>query len=188
MEKGTFIEEAHRSYPVLLYYSAVRKTEALRTTREDFTVTKRKIIWDVGPRLKKLRHRQKGIELTEEQYQELLAKKRNLITTPALPMPLDAPYMDLLKQRILATPPGERLWPYSPKTAYNIVARAYKYPHLFRLSRITNFFEDGWTVAQVRNWTGLSLAALNYYIGVVDIQRMGNSLGKPQEELGVKLK
>jgi hypothetical protein len=179
MEKGVFMSPDQKSYPVILYYSAVRKTEALRTVKEDFIVTKKKIVWDVGPRLKKLRHKQKGIELTEQQYNELLLKRRNQITTPALPLPIDAPYMDLLKQRIEETKQGERLWPYCPKTAYNIVSRAFKYPHLFRLSRITNFFEDGWTVAQVRNWTGLSLSALNYYIGVVDINRMGQSL-KPK--------
>jgi hypothetical protein len=46
------------------------------------------------------------------------------------------------------------------------------------LSRITKFFVDGYTIAQVRSWTGLSLAALEYYVGIVDTQKMGDSLAK----------
>jgi len=58
------------------------------------------------------------------------------------------------------------------------VDRVFKYPHYFRLSRITNFFLEGWNIAQVRTWTGLSLKALNYYVGLVDITKMGETLGQ----------
>ena len=54
----------------------------------------------------------------------------------------------------------------------------FNYPHFFRLSRITNFFDEGWTIAQVHSWTGLSLKALDYYVGLVDVKRMGESLGQ----------
>jgi hypothetical protein len=37
---------------------------------------------------------------------------------------------------------------------------------------------EDYTIAQVRSWTGLSLAALEYYVGVVDTQKMGDSLAK----------
>jgi hypothetical protein len=181
MEHGQFIKEEHRAYPVLLYYSCVRKTEGLRATTENFNITSNSLIFDVGPRLKKLRHKQKGIKLTEDQYTELLKKRKAQLSTPPLPLPIDAPYMDYLVEAIEDTEKGKAVFDYSPKTAYNIVARAFKYPHLFRLSRITNFFLEGWTVPQVRSWTGLSLAALNYYIGIVDIQKMGDSLNKNRE-------
>jgi len=72
----------------------------------------------------------------------------------------------------------ERVFPYCDKTGYNIGRRAFKYPQLFRLSRITNFFLEGWTIAQVRSWTGLSLASLEYYVGIVDTQKMGDSLAQ----------
>ncbi len=50
------------------------------------------------------------------------------------------------------------------------------YPHFFRLSRITNFFAEGWTIAQVHSWTELTLKALDSYMGLVDVDRMGMSL------------
>jgi hypothetical protein len=93
-------------------------------------------------------------------------------------LPLDAPYMLELKKCIEETAEGKRVFPYCGKTGYNIVRRVFKYPHLFRLSRITKFFVDGYTIAQVRSWTGLSLAALEYYVGIVDTQKMGDSLAK----------
>lgn len=152
MDHGHFVEPRHRAYVVLLYYSAVRKREGWRVIREQFRVLKDKIIFDVGERLK---HSKK---------------------TPALPLPLDAPYMNELKEAIEKTAPGNRVFPFSYKTAYNIVRRAFKYPHLFRLSRITNFFLDGWTIPEVRSWTGLSLKALDSYVGLVGVARMGESL------------
>lgn len=182
MERGKFLNLRQKAYPILLYYTAVRKTEALRSTRDEFTITKNKIIWDVGPRLKKLRHKQKGKILTQSEYEELLRLRRRQLSTPPLSLPLNAPYIDVLKEVLLQTPKGVKVWPYCPKTAYNIVARTFKYPHFFRLSRITNFFLDGWTIPQVRSWTGLSLAALNYYVGVVDIKKMGESLGVNDEK------
>ena len=86
--------------------------------------------------------------------------------------------MNELKKCIEETPEGKRVFPYCGKTGYNIVRRAFKYPHLFRLSRITKFFIEGYTIAQLRSSTGLSLAAFEYYVGIVDTQKMGDSLAK----------
>lgn len=160
MNNGKFVEAKHRAYCVLLYYSAVRKTEALRTVKEQFQIGKETIFWDVLKRLKHGSH------------------------TPALPLPLDAPFMNLLREAIEDTQPKERVFPYCPKTAYNIVSRAFKYPHLFRLTRITWFFSPhpelgrpgGFSIAEVRNWTGLSLKALDYYVGLVQLKEMGIAL------------
>jgi integrase len=153
MEGGKFVKPEHRAFVTLIYYSGVREQEANRVTPENFTVTRTAIFFDVGKRLK---------------HSE---------TTPALKLPLKAPYMGLLKDRIQETPKGQKLFPFSSKTCYNIMYRAgFHYPHLCRLSRITNLFEQGWTVTQVRSWTGLSLSALNYYLGTVDTAKMGDKL------------
>jgi len=159
MEQGHFVQANHRAYCVLLYYSAVRKTEASRVLREQFQIARENVVFEVGKRLK------------------------HGMVTPPLSLPLAADYMPLLKDAVEATPSHQRVFPYSPKTCYNIVHRAgFKYPHLARLSRITNFFLEGWTIAQVHSWTGLSLSALNYYVGIVDIARMGASLAKGRTE------
>jgi hypothetical protein len=39
MVNGKFVQESHRAYCVLLYYSAVRKSEARRALREQFRLT-----------------------------------------------------------------------------------------------------------------------------------------------------
>lgn len=109
--------------------------------------------------------------------------KHESLQSARLKLPLDAPYMLELKKCIEETPDGQRVFPYCGKTGYNIVRRAFKYPHLFRLSRITKFFVDAYTIAQVRSWTGLSLAALEYYVGIVDAQKMGDSLAKVERKI-----
>jgi hypothetical protein len=154
MESGKFLKPTHRAFCVLLYYSAVRTTEGNRAIKEQFQITRTAIMFEVGPRLKHSK------------------------PTPALKIPLKAAYVMELKTQIERTSPGKQVFPYCRKTCYNIVRRAFKYPHLFRLSRITNFFLKGWTIAQVRSWTGLSLRALDYYVGLVDISRMGESLAR----------
>jgi integrase len=153
MAHGVFKNPRHRSYAVLLYYTAIRRAEALRCIPEQFTIKTDRIIFDVKKRLKH------GKE------------------TPPLTIPRDAPFVDELENAVRNTEKGKRIWSFCPKTAYNIVDRAFGfYPHFFRLSRVTNFFQEGWTIAQVRSWTGLTLSALEYYVGLVDIDKMGMSL------------
>lgn len=184
MREGHFVQKDHKAFPPALYYSAVRKWEALRAVKEQFTLKDNVLFFEVGPRLKKVRRSVRGKVLTEDQYQRVLKKRHDRITTPPLPLPIDAPYMDLLVKRIEDTEAGCRVFPWSAKTAYNIVDRAFAYPHLFRLSRITWFFSPrpevgrprGFSIPEVRTYTGLSLAALDYYIGRADVADMGRAL------------
>ncbi len=158
MSKGKFVRRKHKGFIALLYYSAVRKSEALRATKEQFRVTTSEIIFEVGKRLK------------------------HGIVTPPLNIPLEAPYAEEIRWAVENTKDGRRVFPYSKKTGYNIVDRVFKYPHLFRLSRITNFFDDPrWSIAAVRSWTGLSLKALDFYLGLVSVKKMGESLAKKRE-------
>jgi len=152
MKKGYFVKRRHKAFVALLYYTACRVSEVLRTKKEQFKVTDKEIIWNVGKRLKH------GLE------------------TPPLNIPVSLPYADEIAYAIRYTRKGERVFPYTRVTGWFIVRRVFKYPHFFRLSRITNFFLEGWTIAQVRSWTGLSLRALEYYVGLVDVKKMGESL------------
>jgi len=154
MASGHFVEDNHRAFCILLFYTGVRRGEAIRVTKQQFQISDKAIMYNVGERLKHSKE------------------------TPILKLPLSAPYMDELQKLIEETKSGEPLFRFCPKTAYNIVRRVFKYPHLFRLTRITTFFQQGYTIAQLRSWTGLSLAALEYYVGVVDTQKMGDSLAK----------
>lgn len=154
METGHFVQEKHKGFVTLLYYSAIRKGEALRSKKEQYNLQDGYIIFDVGKRLK------------------------HGINTPPLNIPLKAPYAETIWKAVEETEQGGDVFPYSSKTGYNIVHRSFKYPHLFRLSRITNFFLEGWTIAQVHSWTGLSITALDYYVGIVNVKKMGESLNK----------
>lgn len=188
MRTGHFARKEHKAFTVLLYYSAVRKTEALRALPDQFVVKGDRLFFDVGPRLKKIRRTWRGKKISEKTYKQKLKKARNKITTPALPLPIDAPFMDLLLTQIANTEENEKVFPWSPKTAYNIVSRVFNYPHHFRLSRITWFFMPhpevgrprGFSIPEVRSFTGLTLQALDYYIGLVDMSDMGRAMYQKQ--------
>lgn len=152
MDTGHFVNMNHRAFCILLYYTGIRKSEALKVTREQFTFEQDKIMFDVGERLK---HSKK---------------------TPALPIYFEHPFVSELVDVIQATKKDKQVFPYCSRTGYNIVRRAFKYPHYFRLSLITKFFQQGYTIAEVRSWTGLSLKALDYYVGLVAIDKMGKRL------------
>lgn len=153
LTQGMFKREDHKAYATLVYYSAVRREEARRALREYFQLDKKAMVFSVQKRLKH------GIE------------------TPPLKLPLNLFGMNHLEKAVLETPPNEKVFDYCPKTCYNIMRRAgFGYTHHCRLSRITQFFLDGWTIPQVRSWTGLSLTALNYYLGIVDIEKMSKTL------------
>jgi hypothetical protein len=46
------------------------------------------------------------------------------------------------------------------------------------LTRISDFLSEGWTPQEIHSWTGLSLSAIDYYVALVNIDRMGESLAK----------
>lgn len=198
MTEGYFEREEYKAWPVGLYYTAVRKLELWRALRDQFSAKNGFLFFEVGIRLKKVRRVGKdGIVLTDDEYLAKLDKARSWAETPPLPIPLDAPFMNLLIDRIEATDYGEQIFPWSPKTCYNIVSRAFgAYNHYFRLSRITWFFSphpelgrpNGYSIAEVKNWTGLSLQALTYYIGLANTQRMGRDMfpakKKPRKKRG----
>jgi integrase len=161
MNTGHFVNDVQRAYCVLLFYSGVRRGEALEVKREQFQITDEVIMYDVGERLKHSKE------------------------TSSLTLPLSSPFMEELKILIENTKQGKKLFPFCSKTAYNIIRRVFHYPHLFRLTRITWFFQQGYTIDQVKSWTGLTLAALDYYVGKVDTHKMGMSLSKIGQGLKV---
>lgn len=189
MAAGPWKHPSHPAYATLLYYSAVRKMEALRTLKSQFNVTPQTLFWDVGPRLKKLRRFDKdGKPLSDPEYLAKVKKNIRRITTPPLPLPTKAPYMDVLINQIEATPDGERVFKFCPATAYNAISRVFTYPHHFRLSRITWFFMPhpevgrprGFSIPEVRTYTGLTLRSIDHYIGLADIKDMGRSMYEAQ--------
>ena len=153
MQHGHFVRRPqHPGLIAFLHYTAVRVTEGLNMRKEQFHITPTLLFPDIGHRLKGSR------------------------STPPLKIPMDAPFVESIVDSVRAARKKGRVWPYCRKTGYNIVHRVFHYPHYHRLSRITQFFLDGFTIPQVQSWTGLSLGALNYYIGLVDVSKMGASL------------
>ena len=70
-----------------------------------------------------------------------------------------------------------KLFSFCRKTGYNIVKSVFPdlYPHYFRLNRVTKVL-DQFSVVTVQNIFGLSLNSITYYIGRVDIKRVGKAL------------
>lgn len=157
MVKGHFCDLRHKGFVALLYHTGVRKGEALRAVKEQFSLHNNTIHFDV---LKRLKHGK---------------------ITPPLPIPLSKPFSEEIWRCVEDTKPHQKVWSYSSKTGFNIVARVFKYPHHMRLTKITNLAAhrdaEGkrFTLAQLQNWTGLSLGALNFYIGLVDISEMAEA-------------
>jgi len=159
MKRGNFVKmPEHQGLVTFLHYSAVRISEALNMQRKDFRVASNTLYCDIKVRLK---HSHK---------------------TEPIPLPIGAPYVKSIIKSFEGLKPESKVWPYCQKTGYNIVKRVFAYPHYHRLSRITNFFQQGYTIAEVRSWTGLTLKALDYYVGVVAIEKMGKALNNPTIE------
>lgn len=161
IEEGHFCREKHKAFAALLYHTGLRVTEVLRARKEQFSLQDDKIYFDVGKRLKR------GIK------------------TASLMIPLDKPSASLIWDAIEDTKPKKRVFPYCRKTGYNIIARVWSYPHHFRLTKITNLLTPrknergvtipGFSIPQLKSWTGLTLGALNFYVGMVDIEEMGKA-------------
>lgn len=154
MTTGHFCHLKHKGFIVLLYYSGVRVSEAIRSLKEQFIFTPKEIVFNVGARL----------------------KKKTTFETPPLNFPLDAPHINSLKYAIENTKSGKRVFPFCRQTAWNICDRVGYYNHFFRLNRVTNFLLDEYSIVQVRSWTGLSLRALEFYVGLVDVMKMGEKI------------
>lgn len=186
METGHFVDLSHKAYCILLYYTGIRKNEARRLIKEQFKLTPKTLLVDVffavqqTRRIKQPDGKIERIPTGQIIYERLKHSKR----TPPIPIPLKAPYADILVKVVSEAKQGQPVFNFSSRTAYNIVRRVYKYPHLFRLSRITWFLQPhpeagrpaGFSTAEVLSWTGLTINALNSYIGAVGIERMGKSL------------
>jgi len=156
MQRAVNAKPEHRAFAVLLYYTGVRRSEALKAVREQFWVKDGFLYFDVGKRLK------------------------GGLKTPPLNIPVNAPYVNELLKVISQTRKGERVFKFTDRTAYNIINRIFgTYPHHLRLSRITDFLMKGFSIPEVKSWTGhASSKSLDSYVAIVDVKRMGEALGK----------
>lgn len=151
MNEGHFCQRKHRGLASLLYHTGVRISEALRAKKEQFTMQNDLVFFDV---LKRLKH--------------------GRLTAP-LPIPLDKPFASEIWTAVKETKAKRKVWPYCRMTGWLIIERAFhSYPHHFRLSKFTKLASQ-FNLAQLVNWTGLNPATINFYIGLVDIEKMGRA-------------
>jgi len=151
MSEGKFAREKHRGLAALLYYTGIRISEGLRAKKEQFSLQENRIYFEVGKRLK------------------------HGATTPPLIISLKRRHAGKIWEAAEETRSRERVWPYCRRTGYSIIARVWSYPHHLRLTRITDLFSKGYTIPEVKTYTGLTLPALDFYIGVVAIEKMAES-------------
>jgi len=146
MSEGKFAREKHRGLAALLYYTGIRISEGLRAKKEQFSLQNQAIYFDVGKRL-----------------------KHGKVTAP-LKILQSKPYANLIWDAVKETKSKQRVFPFCRSTGYNVIARVWFYPHHLRLTRFTDLAKYG--IAQLRSWSGLTLTALDYYMGAVDIDAM----------------
>jgi len=153
LSAGKFVKVPdHKGLCVFLYYSGCRISEALNMKRQDFRVASGVLYADI----KRLKHSKQ---------------------TDPIELLLSSPFIEFLESTVYQVKKKERrVWPYCRKTGYNIVNRAFDYPHHFRLSRITQLFLKGYTIPEVQSFTGLTVGALEHYIAKVDIKRIREDL------------
>lgn len=68
-----------------------------------------------------------------------------------------------------------RLFPFSRMTGYRIVKRAFPkyYPHFFRMNSISTTLEMGGSILDIKSDYGLSLGAIDHYIGQGSQRKVG---------------
>lgn len=166
LEQGHFTQRKHKGYAVLLWLTGLRRIEALELKKEQFLLTNKTLFIDTGVRKKK----------------RWLTKSGNPkvpLKPDPLPLPLSAPHMDEILWALENTEDGEKVFRFSASTAYNITSRGWNvYPHYFRLSRITNFLEEGYELPDIKSWTSLTASAIDSYVGKGKLKSMGESLAK----------
>lgn len=152
-------KQEYKSFVVCLYYFGLRVSEVLSLTSDLFYVDEELLTIDVPKRLK---HGKK---------------------TPPISVGLDKPFVKEIVTTLEKTKPNSRLWDFSRVTGWKVVVRAFdRYPHYFRLNRITQLFSpsktrpSGYSVKEVKSWTGLTLQALDYYIGLASSERIAEGL------------
>jgi len=171
MTEGHFCKDKHRGFAALLYYTGVRVTEALRSKKEQFTIQNNKIYFDVGKRLKK----EKVIRYRKGKLLKTPVKVVARITSTApLPINVTNPFASTIVAAIEKTKPKRRVFPYSRKTGYNIIARLWYYPHHLRLTKTTKLLSK-YDIPQVKTYMCISLASLEAYIGLATIEKMGEA-------------
>jgi hypothetical protein len=186
MNQGHFVNQKHKAYCILLYYTGIRRGEGVLLIRDQFRLLPNQLLVDVffpRPQTKKVKQPDGHFKRVPT-GKTVFERFKHSIRTPPIPIPLTAPYADLLEDVVVQTKKGECVFNFCSRTAYNVVRRAFKYPHYFRLSRITWFFmphpeidrPQGFSIAEVHSWTGLSLKALDYYLGLVSVGKMGEAL------------
>lgn len=159
MTRGEFNKvPMHKALLAVLYYFGIRISEAISLTTHNITVEDLSIY----VRVHRLKH------------------SRN---TEALSVLRDRPYVSTILETLRQTPEGQRLFPFSRVTGWRVVRKAInRYPHFLRLNRITNLFSptperpQGRSISEVRNFTGLTLNSLDYYVGLVTLKEMGKDL------------
>lgn len=159
MQRGKFITvPQHKALLAILYYFGFRISEALSLKTNNFTLEDN-LLYVTVQRLKHSRN------------------------TEALSVPIDRPYVNEILETLEATPNNKRLFPYSRVTGWRIVRRALNvYPHFLRLNRITHLFmpspakPSGYSITEVRSFTGLTVNSLNAYVGRVSVKEIGTDL------------
>lgn len=142
-----------RAYNILLYYLGCRCTEGRNLTFENV-----------------------GYDPDHQCVLIQIYRLKGSKQTPPNPLYLDSPLVPELKEYLLQER-GGKVFPFCRATAYNIVKNNMGwYPHYYRMNRFSQFAEAGKGVNEIRNWFGVKLSTIDYYLVDRQLKDMGKGL------------
>lgn len=152
------IEPYYKAIIAFLYYTGVRVSEALALHSSDFTIT-------------------------DLLYIDNIQRLKHSKNTEALTIDMNAYGIDYILSQIQDAESQQRMkrsdgtvFPFTRQTIRNILEPFGLYPHYFRMNRISQLFMQGKSIVEVQSWTGLTINALNAYIGKVSNERIGRGI------------
>jgi len=149
----SFHNKRKRAFNILVFYTGLRKGEILMLKRENFS-----FLEDGTLKIDAFREK-KGIKT----YINEKAKKE---ATYSVYLDLSWKYIDELSDWIRKFEKEEKVFSISGVTAWKYVKEIFpdKYPHYYRMNRITYLCNQDLSLAEIQRITGLSLPTIQKYI------------------------
>ena len=172
-----------KSFLALLFWCGIRKTEAIGSPAKRYVLPSCKRhsepIAKVSEAIPGIVKEDIWLE-GEWLYVQAKARKHGS-REAALMLPVGFPYVDLIIEQWKQTQPKQREFPLTEWDSWDIMKRldAKKYPHFFRLVRITELCANPeMSVADICSWTGLTPETINAYM-----ERSGRFIRETAEKM-----
>jgi len=159
---GSFSKLFVKSLLALLYWTGLRKTEAIGAIPHRYKTKKG---WKLTEQVKGIV--KENIWIKEGfLYVEAVARKHGKREGP-LAIPLSLPFVNLVVEQWKLTEAGQKVWHISESYVWELMKRIEPrlYLHFFRFNRVTKFAGNPKTsIRQICAWTGMTAQTIDSYL------------------------